>query len=229
MNIKEESINKTLIPIIVAVILVIGGLIAAMINIFPEIVNIIDKKKHGLELVDVNVITEKEEVEKFYEREILVDQEVMGYLENNFDKYEGHYKGYWYFPIIEFKFRNTSDDPHIINSIDFNFIKKTTKNHKEQFSSIPFSSPYHIIIDTSIGVSRDRINVSESVDPKSTKRVIVIVASTFSGYKTYLNYEMKSEINYNRDEKFVETNVLTIIPPLSFAENEKINDPFISN
>lgn len=226
MNKNERLEFKTLLMVMGAIIAaVIGGIFSGII---PAIISTIDFENEGLELVDVNVISEKEEIEKFYERLFSIDQEMMGYVQNSFDKYAGYYKGYWYFPIIEFKFRNTSDKPHIINSIDFEFIKKITKNHKEEYSSIPFSTPYHVIIDTNSDVSSTQIDVSESVDPKSTRRVLVIIAAKFSGYKTFLNYNMNLVINYNINEKFyVRNKDLIVIPPLNMSENEKLHDPFI--
>ncbi len=191
----------------------IVGIFAVIATLIPSFFDKSSIKRSNLklELVDLIIHDDLKEINKFW---------IQGLYRNNYlppDKVEKiavkdctgdsilytknqeFRKGF--FPIIEFKFRNPSDEVVFLKNLKFYLSIDSLKAYTGLYSAIPLSWYYSLLIDGTKKRDTLSLNISQAIKPNDVDRFAIIVGS--DGSFEFAKYKISMELLYNDYDKIL--------------------------
>ncbi len=147
-----------------------------------------------IEIVDVCVIDEPDEIQKFWLTWLNTK-----ILQNWLKGIEEQGKELSYFPLIDIKLRNTSTRSAFLKEITVNATLVKANGWGVCFHMIPPTCAYHILLEKTEDENdeENRVKISQLIKPNDVDRFVVIIGSREQ--LEYAEYTTNLTLHYNKD------------------------------
>ncbi len=169
---------------LLATVTILGMLVLAIWQFAETAVNHWLFPQRGVEVDAVRVIEDSQAIERFRKTWLGSGEQAI--------------RNRGFFPLIEVVLRNPASSTSFLTGMDFDVTRRLHREYPAFCQGVSPTWEYNLLLDTHRASDRQRLDLSQLVDPNSVDRFVIAVGHTgWQGRPTYAEYDITLTLHYN--------------------------------